>query len=781
MSNDILNNIITLTSRDKKPKTAVSAVMQNVSSAITATGNINSYKKLSDKLGLESYETGDVPLDVGEAVAGIRNINESIDRASDELRAAVDNNDRLKGLVNNGSNNDDEIGIDFTDTQRKAALAVAVTASNPREYMQNEYGRQPVTSSPSPNSEVVDTGVLPNSTTGVTRQFTGSLESYDTSSTVNTMTTSIAYNLFASRQDEFGETLFPTIICSPDTATLTVSVRLMMVIQDAERSLSKLHRNFFNAKNLTKGLINSDILADERTRCYPVYSDTNPINNQYLVDPSLVAPKEVKLYKSGVTQKTSPLKVGANIPDYIALSTPSTLLTKGVMDQTDQLDSSIKLSTVYIKLENEVFSFSGLDMLPEANYTYQPSGDSRNMMLNFNSSNFAFNKNTLTHTGAESTVLRDIRNSNLNVNILVNISSTVNLNSAAFASSSSDIVVLSVYDAAKDLLSLESGTGKDVVDLFKNAEVIGIDIISRRVNTNRRDKGLLIDTNIQNLIYNIPLLSPITAQTAPISSGADNADQLSALIKTTHIRASNAAVDTLLGAESLLRSMPKVYDKTELYSNSAVGGGKFYVDSFFEEKEIDLLGDTSNIKSSEKMADIQATIINVIRDMAVRAYTESGYLAAMSTYYGQPDAKPLIVVATDPQIANYILTPGDWRTLGNGFDVKVVSTPNEKMRGKINIVFGKSQASTLNSNEQVDPLVFGNMAYRPELVIDLLINRDGQTSKELAVQPSFLHFINCPIMCSIVVKNLSQAIRESLPVNVKEVTKALPAPVTPEN
>ena len=780
MPNDILSNIATLTNRNKKPKTAISAVMSNVYSALTATGNISSYGKLaSTNLSLEDYDESDIPPAVAEATTGIRNINESIDRASDELKVNVDNDDRVKSLVN-GSDSEDEI-IDFTDNQRKAALSVAVVAANPREFLTKEI-REPVPSVPG-ESQVIDASILPNGETSVGRQFNGnsSLESYDTSNNINSMTTTIAYNLFASRQDAFGEALFPTIICSPDNASVTVSARLMMVIHDSERDLSKKIRNFFNGNNIIRGLIDSDILADERTRCYPVYSDSNPLNNKYLVDSSLVAPKEVKLNKKGETQKTSPIKVGVTIPDYIALSAPSALLSKGVMDQTDQLDPSIKLSTIYIQISNEVFSFSNLDILPEANYTYQPNGDSRNMMLNFTSSNFAFNKTTLTHSGAESTVLRDIKNGNLNVNIMVNVSSGINLNTATLNSSAAAIEVISVYDSANDELSLESGTGSDIVTLFANAKVIGMDIIARRVNTNRRDKGLLIDTNVYNMIYSIPLLSPITAQTAAISNSGDNAEQLSALIKTTHIRASNAAVNTLLGAENNLRSMPKVYNKNELYANQSLGCGRFYITPFFDEKEIDLMSITSNIKSSEKMADIQAAIINVIRDMAVRAYTESGYQAAMSTYYSQPDAKPLIVVATDPQIANYILTPGDWRTLGNGFDVQVVNTPNEKMKGKINIVFGKSQASTLNSNEKVDPLVFGNMAYKPELVIDLLINRDGQTSKELAVQPSFLHFVNCPVMCSIKVNNLSEAIRDALPVQIKDTTKALPAPVTPDN
>lgn len=59
------------------------------------------------------------------------------------------------------------------------------------------------------------------------------------------------------------------------------------------------------------------------------------------------------------------------------------------------------------------------------------------------------------------------------------------------------------------------------------------------------------------------------------------------------------------------------------------------------------------------------------------------------------------------------MVTGDFRTLGNEFEVKVVTTLNTNMVGKIAVSFGQFNGAT----EGVpNPMHFGNMAYKPELV-----------------------------------------------------------------
>jgi hypothetical protein len=64
---------------------------------------------------------------------------------------------------------------------------------------------------------------------------------------------------------------------------------------------------------------------------------------------------------------------------------------------------------------------------------------------------------------------------------------------------------------------------------------------------------------------------------------------------------------------------------------------------------------------------------------------------------------------------------------------------------------------------------FGNMAWKPELTLVLPLHRNGANSKELTVQPSFLHVTNLPIMASIVVKGISDVVAAKVPVSMHTV------------
>lgn len=64
------------------------------------------------------------------------------------------------------------------------------------------------------------------------------LEAYDDRDNRNAAIYSIAYNMQASRQDEFGETFYPTIVITPDQVGMSITVRLMSVYNDLLRQTS---------------------------------------------------------------------------------------------------------------------------------------------------------------------------------------------------------------------------------------------------------------------------------------------------------------------------------------------------------------------------------------------------------------------------------------------------------------------------------------------------------------------------------------------------------------
>jgi hypothetical protein len=95
-------------------------------------------------------------------------------------------------------------------------------------------------------------------------------------------------------------------------------------------------------------------------------------------------------------------------------------------------------------------------------------------------------------------------------------------------------------------------------------------------------------------------------------------------------------------------------------------------------------------------------------------YRSSEYKAAAAVLTGNTGFKPTVIVGTDPVIYNYLQSDGDLRTLGETFDVRIVSTLDHRVAGKIFLSFGVFDSAR---NTGINPLNFGNMLWSPELTI----------------------------------------------------------------
>ena len=118
-------------------------------------------------------------------------------------------------------------------------------------------------------------------------------------------------------------------------------------------------------------------------------------------------------------------------------------------------------------------------------------------------------------------------------------------------------------------------------------------------------------------------------------------------------------------------------------------------------------------------------------------------------------SSPVVIIGTDPVIARYLNVTGDLRTLGGEFDVRVVSTLDYRVAGKIFISFGVFDESR---NVSPNPMNFGNLAWAPELVLTTNISRGGQISKETVVSPRFLFVVNLPILTVLEISNISDVV-----------------------
>lgn len=583
------------------------------------------------------------------------------------------------------------------------------------------------------------------------------MEAYDEKDNRNAVVYSIAYNMQAARQDEFGEAFFPTVVVSPDNIGFAVSVRLFQVFNDFQRNISGALDNY-EKKNIIRAVIDHTILKNEMTKIVPVFRAESA---DKFVPVATIPSRTIML--EGEPIVTSPLATGKRL-SLLGISQTDVLLANGIMDVTDSIDPAVVLANIYVNIGGDILSFSTQN-LPLSTFSPAAQGLARQMNLVFNSSSLLITKDTKQVDGSPLVALAPIVSGDLIVRLNVNVTGSVNVELADTIVYGNGVDVNTVQNSAGELLALSAAPATDVVAALAGATVIGYDLTAFRTNLNRRQRGQLIDTTVFTQMYPVPLRSPITSIRPMTNDGQTDSSDLAALIIATHIRTSNAAVGALLNAANILNEYVDARD-TAGVGPDVLGVGRFLVRPTFFKANLDVAASISSLTSHERAQDIQAVLVNQIRDFAYRMYRDSGYKAAADAQSGGMSKTPTVIIGTDPVLSRYLMVEGDLRTLGSDFDVRIVTTLDSRMSGRIAMAFGVFDGSSENTP---NALTFGNMAWKPELTLVLPISRGGQTSKELTVQPSFLHVVNTPIMGMIEVTNVPAVAVAQIPLYTKVV------------
>jgi hypothetical protein len=459
---------------------------------------------------------------------------------------------------------------------------------------------------------------------------------------------------------------------------------------------------------------------------------------------------------------TAPLLPGKRV-NLLGISQTDTLLASGLMDTTDSLDPAIVLRYVYIKVGADVFKFN-VGNLPLSSFNYGVQNNYRVQVLNFDTNSIVINKDTLLVDGTAPGTLLGVTTDDLSVRVSVNVTGQVNIERGDTLVNGAPVEVFSISDANGDQLALNAAPALAIVTAFSGAEVIGYELQAYRTNLNRRQRGQLIETTYYTQAYNIPLRSPITAIHPVTTNGQTDTSDLASLITVTRIRAINAGVGALISASDSLREYIDVRD-TANQGPDIMGVGRFLVRPTYFYESIDMDTIVDSITSHQRAADMSAAIINKIRYYAYSMYRDSEYKAAADALAGGIAPKPTVVVGTDPVISQYVMVQGDMRTLSEEFNIRLVSTLDARMRGRMFISFINETA--VNGGVP-DPLSFGNFAYAPELTIVVPMSRNGQISKELAVSPRFLHVVHLPVLTELYFLNIP-SILSKITVNTHAV------------
>ena len=293
-----------------------------------------------------------------------------------------------------------DFGISLENYQLEAATIGGMIGTNVKSFIttkpHNTYSNAIVS-----NVAVVD---------GFTDRPSIAIEAYDERENRNAQMFSIVYNLLASRQDDFGETFFPTIVINPTEVGATISAKLFYAYNDFKRSVTGSLAQY-GRKNVIRAYADAEILRNELTRAVPVLRSGGGVDDNTAVFASVTdVPSWTTVLGNNISVTTGALKPGIKV-DLIGISQTNELLNSGIMGPSDSLDTYIKLESVYLKVTDgtntDVIKVNVED-IPSSTFTYAPQGNYRNMILTFDSDSIVFDSSTTTVTGASPVVLTEL-------------------------------------------------------------------------------------------------------------------------------------------------------------------------------------------------------------------------------------------------------------------------------------------------------------------------------------------------------------------------------------
>lgn len=651
---------------------------------------------------------------------------------------------------------------DYTDAQWKAGVITMMAAGNPVAYANEAYAFKTPKASGGNVIDGLNTGM------GHRAERSIAMEAFDDRELIANLPFSTVFNIQAARQNEFGEAFYPTVVVTPDQASIDITVRRSMVFNDVKHELSGKPMDF-HRRNLVEAVIDSSVLANQSTRVVPVYVAAGPSTN---VDKFSTVVGTTTEVVSGESVLTRPLKPGIQL-NLLGLCQTAAVQATGQLDNTDTLDHRINLSELYISITSatvagpdttNIVKFDTL-RLPRSQFQKSAEGYDREMMLNFVTVDLPLTGLTKNIAGVQSPTLAYLTGARAGwiVRLAINVTGQANLELGNISVGNTPIYIESVFNRIDEDTIVQITDATELANLRAEFPTITLDsykVQATRSNINRRTRGIQVTSVDQNERYTLPLGQPITCPN-PITNTRTSTD-MAAPITAARIINDNNAVTKLLEYASMLSALELSKDYT-VPVPAIEGIGRLMIRPFYEEVDLDLLEVTASLKSTERAADISAAFVNKVREMSYRAYRDSAYQPALDAATGGTGEKPTLLIGTDPVILRHLIVTGDTRTASIAFDHKIVSSYDQRVRGKIFMTFVRENLTG------PDPLTFGCMGWMPELATNVNLTRNGAVVNETMVQPRSLHINTLPILMVINVINLDKAVGDQLPVNFHNV------------
>ena len=587
-------------------------------------------------------------------------------------------------------------------------------------------------------------------------------EAYDERDNANVLANTVTYNLLAGRQAPAAELFYPTVVVPHDQMGVAVTIRLHQVMKDKKRSLQGRVTDFERV-NLINAMIDDTILRNDGTLAVPVLRTAGAGKNDDLFMAGAVG--QVVAFE-GVSITTAPLAFKKKI-DLLAISQTDELVASGLMDITDSLDSDILLESVILKVGDERVVISTKDLVG-ANFIYVGQGNYREQKLHLRTKSLFITKDSVTYEGSAlkpAGPLATVASGVHSVRLEGVFTGEVNINEGQIElDKPSAPVVGAVVDVATKTV-VTATTGATLATALGAAEFVGWNVQARRANTNKRERGDLIDTQYFKQIWAVPVRSPVSALRPANAPAGQDADDLEKLASTSFARTTGGAYRHLEETIAQLRFISNQNLEKRVVPE-ALGPGRHLINSLLLEEDLDFATALQSLQSKDLPDNISSLVVNHVRDLFYRLYRDTKMQAVVESGAAGTTEQPTAIVMCDPLVARYLMVSGDVRTLGPDFKMKVETTPNKRLENKIVVAFGYPDKV---SATEVNAMHFGAHLWSTELALVLPVSRNGQVSKELTVSPRFRHICNMPALGVLHVKNLHIAVKERVPVDFNQI------------
>jgi len=665
-------------------------------------------------------------------------IEDSLEDLPEVQKAVTSIESVLKELAE--SDKDFGAGTEFNElgyAQIHSASLIAPFVADPKEAINKLYGNGRISAGlEDAEAEMVSQKY------GLDDKIDVGMEYFDMQNISTSLVFNIVYNAFAPKQDEFAELFFPLVAIDPMKAGVRISARLINIYKefvhtvDGTPGLKKIQE-----QPLIKAITDTSLLTTDKVKLTPVVRN----ENQSLFFTTVKWTEEYM----GTTVTTAPIAFGKRV-SLVGLAQTDEMLAKGGADFTDGLNSAIRLKRVYFTLTgkdkdgNQVTEVFKLD-LGQRNSWFNETiqGTNKQMVLNFDEDKFFFltpDTKAVDSNGNEiDSKLMEALPANLKINVRLTVTAQANTALGDVAAYLNAITVEEVTTKEGVKVDPSSSDYTAVTDLFSTVQPGGYVIEAYAYLGNAKRKGIHVLTRKQSVVVTVPYRSGFT-QVLPVVVTGDDGDptDLIGMIHGTRMKLNAYAVKTMSDFINDMRANPE---------QPIQGLSQYFVNNYFREENLDLAAVVDTTRSSERIEDIRAGLVNKIRQIVTDMILNSNYKIARDTlgYTGPID----VLIGMDLGLKLQIFGDTKQEMVGD-LRFNYAGTPFDEMKDRIVISLGVRNG---NVNKQIDPLNFGVCLWSPELVINTKKTIGEGVRTEVSTFPRFLHYINLPILAVLNVTN----------------------------